>query len=154
MGNSRNSCSLQLGINLNSGATTKEATGTRCAVKVGFGKRVHELHETRKKFGGDPPHKKVMDGVEKDFFYCTKFVGRSKWGHRKSRSLTPKFSQNLDCRKLWNWQPNNSPELSDAARQSRAPHVYAWIIGVGDGGQGGQLPPNLEEKNIFKANIM
>ena len=95
-GNSRNSRSLQLGINLNSGATTKEATGTRCAVGVGLGKS-----ETRKKMGGDPPHKKVMDGVEeKDFFYCTKFVGRPKWGHREFWPLTPKFSQNLDCQKL------------------------------------------------------
>jgi len=42
MGNSRNGHSLQLGINLNSGVTTKEATGTRCAVKVGFGKRVKQ----------------------------------------------------------------------------------------------------------------
>jgi len=55
MGNSRNSRCLQLGINLNSRATTKEATGTRCAVKVGFSKS-----ETRKKFEGEPPHKKVI----------------------------------------------------------------------------------------------
>jgi len=52
MGNSRNSHSLQLGINLNSGATTKEATGMRCAVKVGFGKS-----ETIKKLEGTLPTK-------------------------------------------------------------------------------------------------
>jgi len=53
MGNSRNSRSLQLGINLNSGATTKEAMGTRCAVKVGFGKS-----ETRKKIWRGPSPQK------------------------------------------------------------------------------------------------
>ena len=42
MGNSRNGCSLQLRINLNSGMTTKEATGMRCAINVGFGKRVKQ----------------------------------------------------------------------------------------------------------------
>jgi len=42
MGNSRNGRSLQLGINLNSRATTKEVTGTRCAIKVSFGKRVKQ----------------------------------------------------------------------------------------------------------------
>jgi len=42
MGNSCIGRSLQLGINnLNSGRPP-EATGTRCAVKVGFGKRVKQ----------------------------------------------------------------------------------------------------------------
>jgi len=40
MGNSRIGSSVQQGTNLNCWAATKEATGTRCAVKVGFGKRV------------------------------------------------------------------------------------------------------------------
>ena len=66
MGNSRNSRSLQLDINLNSGVTTKEATGTRCAVKVGFGRS-----ETRRKIWRGPSHKKVMDGVEVSSFMNT-----------------------------------------------------------------------------------
>ena len=96
MGNSRNGCSLQLGINLNSGAAIKEATGTRCAEKIGFGKS-----ETRKKFGGDTPHKKVMDGVEDtDIFYCTKFVGRPKWGHREFQPLTPQIQPKFGLVKI------------------------------------------------------
>jgi len=42
MGNSHNGSSVQLGINLNTGVATKEATGTRCAEKVGFGKTVKQ----------------------------------------------------------------------------------------------------------------
>jgi len=83
-------------INLNSRAATKKAMGTRCAEKVGFGKRVKQ-----EKIWRGPSPRKVMDGLEeKDFFYYTKFVGRPKWCHQEFWPLTPKFSQNLDRRKL------------------------------------------------------
>jgi len=93
MGNSHNGCSVQLGINLNSGWPPKR---TRVRDKVGFGKRVKQ----GKKFGGGPPHKIVMDGVEERDFFIIQNLLEDQDGAIENFGPSPKFSQNLDCRKL------------------------------------------------------
>ena len=95
MGNSRNGCSLQLGINLNSGATTKEVTGTRCAVKVGFVKRVKQ-----EKIWREPPQKGNGWSGGDRLLLLYKICWKTKMGPQRISALHPQIQPKFGLAKI------------------------------------------------------
>jgi len=99
-----------------------EATGTRCAEKVHFGKRVKQ-----EKIQREPSPQKGNEWSGGGLHLLCKICCKTKMGPLKISTPHPKFSQIWTGKNCEIGSQNTSHELSDAARQSRAPHAYIQI---------------------------